>query len=190
KTPLTLFKEKRGLLEENSSYIMERGHDREKVARSLFQLQYDLDMTPMLIEHEEYPFVRCSLDGWNEEKKISIEIKYVGKESFAFAKEGKIPPKYYPQLQWQLLCTGAEKCYFVAIHDTNDIAVFEVLPNLPYMKMLLLRAAEFWGLVEKGIEPPLTPKDTMNLDQDRNWVKVFQKLIACKKQGLKKELNF
>ncbi len=169
KTPFELWEEKTGRVqpEQTSNWAQERGNELEPVARAKFEIEYDMEMSPALCQHEEYPQLRASMDGWNPKYKVGLEIKFLGANDFKLAKEqGVIPEKYFPQIQHQFLVTGAEKIYFYGYYvdkgaeNHNGISVcVPVLPDHEYIKKLAIEELGFFRRMQENIPPPFVEKD-------------------------------
>lgn len=163
-TPYQLWEQKTGKTEKNAgNWATNRGNEMEPRARATIELHLGLDFPPVLAEHPDFPFMRASLDGYNEEFKIVLEIKCPGKEDHDKAAHGEIPAKYYPQLQHQLFVTGARKLFYYSYtEDENKNGeghLVEVLPNVEYMKELVGKMMKFWKCVQTNTEPELGEKD-------------------------------
>jgi len=160
KTRHQLWLEKTGqkVDEPTNTYILEKGHAMEPKARAMYEIIDDADYPPVNVEHQDYNFVRASLDGYNAEKSQILEIKYVGKEDHENAAKGIVPEKYYWQLQHQLFATGAKLVKYVSF-DGSTIEVVNVPPNPKDQTKLFKQLLLFWELVKTGEEPELTDKD-------------------------------
>lgn len=163
-TPYQLWEQKTGrVVKDFSNWATQRGNEMEPRARVDLEFKLGLDFPAILSEHPEIPFMRASLDGWNEECKIVLEIKCPGKADHDKAKEGEIPEKYYPQLQHQLFVTGGKTAYYYSYaEDENKVGeghLVIVLPDLEYQKKLLAKMMKFWKCVQEDTEPELTDKD-------------------------------
>ncbi len=101
--------------------------------------------------HPEHLWMRANLDGWAFGKGgVSIfEAKHVS----AFAKDGEIVDRYYPQLQHCMAVTGAGHTYLSVFFGNSKWAMFEISASPEYQAQLIAREAEFWGHVERGERP-------------------------------------
>jgi putative phage-type endonuclease len=190
KTPLQLWEEKLGLsVGFQGNFATQRGHEMEPKARAAFELLMGADFSPVVAEHINYPFMRASLDGFNSELDAVLEIKCPGSDDQNLAKEGKVPDKYWPQLQHQLMVTGASKVYYYS-YDGESGAVVEVKPELGYIEKLMDAEIKFWDMVQNKIQPPLTDKDATTIDNDEivSVAEQYVKLDAEIKK-LEKKLN-
>lgn len=167
---------------------IERGNRFESAVRALHELETGLDFPPAILVHPQYDFIMCSLDGYAKEEGIVAEYKVAGEEVFKLAQKGIVHEKYYPQVQHQLMVTGAkENHFYVGIAKQQgtgewhiaDTAKVIVKPDLEYQKGLLLQLVSFWDFVQKDIPPPLTDRDTVYPD-DQSTLLLFSKLKKLK----------
>jgi putative phage-type endonuclease len=160
KTRLQLFEEK--ILpeppENKTNWAMERGIKKEASVRAMVEVILGESFEPDLLQASDYPFMRVSLDGANSNRTAILEIKVPGKADHATAMEGRIPDKYYPQIQGQLLVSGAKICHYCS-WDTKTIKIVEIKPDAEYQKKLLVECEKFWLLVQKKQPPEPCEKD-------------------------------
>lgn len=164
-----LWEEKLGLRRrEVNEWATQRGHRYEPRARALYEMQNGfVEMRPALVEHAAYPFLRASLDGFSEDRRVVLEIKWVGKDAFAAAREGVVPDKYWPQLQEQLLVTGAERADYYSFVIENegkpdehvDGVTVKVYPDMAYCRRLRDELCAFWELIQTRTPPATTARD-------------------------------
>lgn len=190
KTPLQLWEEKLGLTKGfQGNFATQRGHELEPKARAAFELEMGHDFPPILAEHMNFPFIRASLDGFCKELDAILEIKCPGKDDHDLAKSGKVPEKYWPQIQHQLLVTGASKCYYYSYDGESGVKV-EVLPDTQYCEKLLKAEIEFWDLVENKIQPKLSDKDvTVIEDRELGLVAELYAKTDAEIKALEKKLE-
>jgi len=182
-TPFQLWEEKTGkvtLERDTNEYITKKGNLYESFARSKYELINDMEMPPVRYEHQEISYLRATLDGGNQEEKKGIEIKYNGKAVHEAAKKLKqIPEHHMAQMQHQLFVTGFKSIdylsYYVASGKDEkgnkikpepkkgELVVVEVVPNMEWIHNYLIKAIEFWQLVQTDTPPPLTDKDTRTI---------------------------
>jgi putative phage-type endonuclease len=175
-----------------SNWAMDRGNKFEPIARALYELDNDIELAAAVLVHPDYPFLIASLDGYNKEAGIILEIKIPGAEVFELAKGGKVHPKYIPQLQHQLMVTGAKEAHFFCCKVERvkgeekivDQALVIVPPDLNYQKELLFQELQFQGFVDNDIAPPLTTKDTLVLEDESTVV------LMSRLKKHKTKLNF
>jgi putative phage-type endonuclease len=171
-----LWKAKTGPLEtggfENEN--MRRGKALEPIARGRYESQMGWETAPMCVLHDDYDFVRASLDGLRTDDDLVLEIKCPGLPNhmkFQAIEEITHDPlerqrqfardfNYYRmQILWQLMITGAKRCHFVSYNEEvpgieNRLALIELFPEPDMQQVLLERAIEFWSFVERREFPP------------------------------------
>ena len=142
--------------DDGDNWATERGNRLEPMARADYELRFGREMPVVLAEHRDYPFLRASLDGFGE--GIVLEIKCPGEADHKLAMSGSVPSKYYPQLQHQLLVTGARCAHYYSF-DGQRTALVEVAPDHSYMEILLGELIAFWELVQTEQPPEKTDGD-------------------------------
>ncbi len=129
---------------QETSFIQQRGHDKEIIARAKYELISGEEYAPALIENDIYPYMRASLDGWNKEKNHSIEIKYCGKN---FKEE--VPEHYNVQCQYQMFLTGGT-CELVWITDDDKIQCVTIERDMELIKKIISEVIAFWDEVKNA----------------------------------------
>ncbi len=165
KTPYQLWEDKTGRrTEEESNWATRRGNENEPRARAHYEFIRGVDAPPRVCEHYQLRWLRASLDGYYEidQQKVVIEIKCPGKAEHEGAKEGKVPAKYYPQCQHQLMVTGADRVDYISYNV--DIAIVEVYPDREYISNYLQKALAFWQLVQTDTPPPFVDRDFRHIN--------------------------
>lgn len=159
-TRYQLWLEKTGKKVSDSSdnFATERGNILEPMARADYELRHGLEMPVVYAEHKGWPFIRASLDGYNAQHGIILEIKCPGEADHETAKSGHVPEKYWPQLQHQLLVTGAKELHYYSFDGKCGVLV-KVQPDLEYIKKLTHELMMFWAMVMMGIPPAKVKED-------------------------------
>lgn len=180
KTSLELWKEKVGIDSDESegNWATRRGIELEPRARAHYELTQGTEMPVTFFEHKERPFLRASLDGYNNEKQIILEIKCPGKADHETAKQGKIPQKYWPQLQHQLMVTDA-KCVHYYSFDGESGHLVEVLPDQEYIQRLAAEEIKFWECVTEKKPPKLSDDDPLDVSEDEELAFDSQLYVDC-----------
>lgn len=148
-----------------NSYIKDRGNKIEIQVRKYLEDMKGTTFSAMSCESKVFPFMKASLDGISPDNRTIIEIKLlssvnpakVNKEAEGYIKwdkalQGAVPREYYPQIQHQLMITGADVCLFVGYKEvkgdyivTSDkLAIVAVYPDKQYIKELAKKEFEFW----------------------------------------------
>jgi putative phage-type endonuclease len=164
--------------EKEYNFITEKGHKMESKARPLFEMEMDADFPDTIVIHDEYPILRASLDGYNEDLNAVWECKFVGQDDFEKVSNGEVLEQYFPQLQHQLMVTGANINYLYVIADDKEkkeagssfpykTACLEVYPDEDYIsKRLLPELEKFWTMVKDKKEPKMTDRDTYIIEDN------------------------
>ena len=175
RTRFQLWEEKVNGTKSEGNWATRRGHDLEPRARAQYELEMNQAMPPAFLEHPVHPFIRASLDGFGN--NTVLEIKCPGAEDHALAVAGKVPEKYYPQLQHQLLVSSAAVAHYYSF-DGERGALVQVLPDAEYIKQLLQKLTQFWHLVQTRTPPELEERDYKTIQDKDVKVLVMQWLAA------------
>lgn len=172
KTLNQLWKEKVMGWKQPDNPAMARGRALEDEALGSFMMETGYFLTPQVRkEHPNHPWMRATLDGWDEEQKVLVEIKtsrYVHEE---------VPEHYYPQLQHQMEVVGVDSMYYFS-YDGSEGRTLEVKRDPDYCKVLIEKEQAFWAKVQEGV---------IDLTGDEEFNAHMHKLAEIK--ALKKELQ-
>lgn len=156
---------------------MARGRALEGPALDFFMSETGIFMeTQKRFEHPERNWMRCTIDGINEEDKVLLEIK-----SCNLLHE-EVPERYYPQLQHQMEVLGYDKMFYLSY---NGVAgkILEVKKDEEYVKRLVQKETDFWEKVKLGCK---------SMEDDENWIFIKERFKALKiqKEEIKEEEAF
>lgn len=125
---------------------------------------------PLCCEYEGYPFIKASLDGIDFQCR-PWEFKIPSATNFEEVKanyDKSIPVQTYkPQVQHQLLCTGAKEGFLVfgQVDDSNpdnprvtDYIVVPIAADLSFQKKIVEEARKFENELINGVEPAKDPE--------------------------------
>lgn len=180
KTPFQLWLEKTGQSTASQNQHMMRGHALEETARTAFERTTNLIVFPRVVQSREHEWMIASLDGIDMDGKILVEIKCAGEADHVLAKQGKIPEKYYPQLQHQLAVTEISKGYYYSF-DGSEGVIVEVDHNPEYINKLIESEKKFMECMQTFSAPSLTTKD-YNFRDDLTWNERAQKWLQKKRE--------
>ncbi len=142
---------------------MERGKKLEPAARAWCVRETGFAMEEdVCAEHEAYPYIRASYDGYNQEARVGLEIKCPGKVAHAKnLKTKKVPDIYYAQIQQQFLVGDLDRIDFVSYsgEDSGENIIIPVYPDRAYQQKLLEALTQAWEHITKGTLPPADPAD-------------------------------
>ena len=195
-TAYELWQEKTGLVkrEDTGSFVTDLGHKFEPMIRADLELDLGYSMDPQCIEHHELPWLRASLDGFNEENRTFVEIKYVGKDKLEWVKKNKRPlPAHVAQVQQQFAVTGFSSCLYTCYTLTPDrkqidrSVTITVPIDMEYItKKLVPALKDFWDKVQAQKAPELSDKDVVVVKK-KEAVELSE--LYLKKVSQKKDLE-
>lgn len=92
----------------------------------------------------------CTLDGWSSLHWCPVETKHTG------GREGLdvLIGRYQPQMHWQMIVTGAERCALSVIMGANEPIVEFIERDADYTRELWHRAEKFMDCV-RSLTPPV-----------------------------------
>lgn len=185
-TPYKLWEMKLTGEQRADNTAMARGRANEEPARLYLENMTGMIFDPLNVESEDYEFMTASLDGYDERHRIITEIKNPGEKDHATAAHGKIPEKYWPQLQHQLCCKkDAEKLiYFSYFKRGKDVDVqkIEVVRDPCYIDKMVKVEAEFWDLLRTQTPPNKACKDAPYDTPNDGMLNLFIELQAIQKK--------
>jgi putative phage-type endonuclease len=172
KTPKALWAVKTGRSKEDAAGpAARRGHALESFARRAYERRTGIQVEPLCLVHEEFDWMRASLDGLSFDGSTLVEIKCpLSLRDRAAAQEGRIPSQYQAQLQHQLEVSRAERAHYWSFHGTEGFLI-EVHPDREYAKRLVEAEAEFWQRVKERCWPELSSAE-LDLSADPDWREV------------------
>lgn len=195
-TPLKLWDSKVSpfVTETPPNYQQDLGNQAEPKIRAMFELMKGRKFPAACFDLEQFPFIKVSLDGYNEMESWFIEIKLSGKDDYETACRGVIPEKYRIQVQHQFLF-GAKKCSFLCypfkeFEKTRTIksALLKEVVELPNKKMMgeiLQNGIKFWDHVTSKKPPMAGDKDyvalTGHAPKAKEWKALAKKLAQIEK---------
>lgn len=166
-TPYELFLKKTGRApQQPMNWAMRRGMHWEAPARALVEKLRKKSYMDCCVEHADIPWAAASLDGLTALCDELLEIKVPGEEAHALAVLGSVPAWYYPQVQWQLMCSpSVVRGYYASfVPPANEalrtnrmaegsVVLVEVLPDPAYQAEALKAAEAFRRCLIEDVPP-------------------------------------
>ena len=175
KTPYMLWEEKMGLSEgTKDNAVMAKGRLNEEPARQAYERYTGNLMFPEMVFHKERKYMMATLDGLSANGDMVVEIKCPGEADHQVAKKGRVPQKYWAQLQHQLACIGASELHYFSYRKGEGFLV-EVERDEDYISSLYEKEEAFWKAVEHAKAPTLGEKDFRNFEQCEQWAALAPK---------------
>lgn len=156
-TPLNLWRLKLGMTPESGiNDAMRRGIAMEPLARERYEAHTGVVVQPACIVHPEHDWLHGSLDGLTFDRDLATEIKCPGRIIHEEAKAGRIPERYWPQLQHYLMISGAAVLHYWSFDGVEGVLI-TVEPDQSYQELLFEKEQAFWRCVleRKAPEPPV-----------------------------------
>jgi len=187
KTPYELWREKMGLAVGKTNEAMIRGTMMEPKAREWATRQLKVLIEPVIVESAIYDWAIASLDGLTLDGDI-LEIKCPGKLDHSLAMKGVVPPKYMPQLLWQMYVAEKSKAFYESF-DGDDGIILEVNRDEEEIKKIVAKATEFKQLLDTNTPPELTSRDRISACSNEGMAKSMRaKTLVEKKREIDEEL--
>lgn len=124
KTLFELWHEKNADAESQVNDAMIYGRKNEETARNLFETMTGFIMFPnFMATSDTNPWQVASLDGITIEGNAIVELKCANAKDHALASQGMLPPKYVPQVQHQLACTGLDHAFYFSWRQGEGIII-------------------------------------------------------------------
>lgn len=136
----------------------EMGHELEPFVASRFTKKTGLPVfeNPGTLRLPEIPWALVNLDRTTEEAGLPGVVELKTRSSYALNDWIDEPPvDVQIQTQWQMLLTGWSFGYTVASIGGQRVIVHRIERDEKLIDDLLAIAAEFWGWVTTGTQPPL-----------------------------------
>lgn len=154
-----------GLAKEFSDWVQENildyGHEVEALARPLAERIIGEDLYPATLSLGRES---ASCDGLNMAETIGFEHKQWNAELAASVGAGVLPEEHQPQVQQQLMVTGAEKWMFMASDGTeNNMVWMWVYPDAAWFERIVAGWQQFdidlanYTQVDHAVKPEAAP---------------------------------
>jgi putative phage-type endonuclease len=196
KTPRILWEEKLGLfVDKTDNWATRHGKMMEDPMRKEYEKMIGQEAPARTIKKSPDSYLIASLDGLTNDRKRAVEIKNTNREYHEMAKNGVVPPVYYPQLQQQLDVSGLDSIDYLSCHK-GDMILIQVKPDKEYLKKLDKARSDFWNCVLNLKDPELTEddykkRDNIWIDKANELFDIQEQLKILKKQeqDIKEELK-
>ncbi len=125
---------------------MERGKRLEPLARQAYVDHTGIAVEPVCVQSRRHDWMRASLDGLSVDGRQVIEIKCPGEKDHSVAACGRVPDKYYPQLQHILAVTGLGEIDYWSFRFGHAV-LLKVERDDDFIAALLEKETAFWAMV-------------------------------------------
>lgn len=178
-SPYKLWQQKLSIIEiEAPSWAMRRGIETEEEARCAYEKKTGNIMFPDVKKHSVYNWMIGSVDGITIEQDLLLEIKCAGVKDHETALQGRIPEKYFPQVQHYLEIYDLPVLHYWSYHN-GEGALVEVLRDAEYIKSLLDKELAFMKCLKEQIAPE---GKKFVVCQGLEWERAIDKWRTAKKK--------
>jgi len=187
KTPWAVWAEKTGLVQSedlSNNPLVAAGVAQEDTARQLFEQAHDDILLPVCVESTEHPFLKASLDGLSQDN-VPVELKVPSESTWdkvnADGENSEAFKLYYPQVQHQMLVTGASHGWLVFYRD-GQLREFHIEPDPAMQDAIVQAASAFWQSIVEGKEPAKDPERDVyhpNDDERAQWEPAAERWLEC-----------
>lgn len=194
KTPRKLWLEKCNFTQQDFiNDRMQHGIDCEPKARKWVNKKFNLNLEPMCVESTWVNKYIASLDGYDPNEKVLVEIKSPTTDT-ALDKiigENYVHLYWRTQVQWQMMIMQPKHAYIAFWDYRNEECIMkEIEPDYPKQKILRKKAEEFIWYLQNGEAPPLQEKEYLQVFDDEIEKKLeLYKQICDLQRHYKEEKN-
>lgn len=136
---------------------VEHGIKMEPEARLFFEKKTQLSFPDVVFVDDQVKIFSASLDGYNQEKNVLLEIKcpYVepnGKIASSwdcFLNSKIVPKNYWAQVQCQLFCSRARFAYFFVYFSADRYFVSRIYPDQLFIAKMINDGLYFLEFLKK-----------------------------------------
>lgn len=168
KTPYGLYLEKLGMgVNTEQTPSMTHGLEIEDRAREWFRGITGIPALPSVYTKNDW--MMASYDGFyvipgpgSQSIKVCLEIKLANQEDHECVKSGKVPTKYYPQVQHQIEVIDADKAYYLSWRDEDPVLI-TVDRDDAYIDDMVKKERKFWQGLQNLDPPEMTDRDHIKM---------------------------
>ena len=171
RTPLQLWEIKCGYRKEDEiNAAMAHGIQNEDVARQWLNQQLQLNLKPVCIEDDKKSHYRASLDGYDFDQQVLVEIKCPISESVLDKARTtqSIPAYWLDQVQWQIMLSNPQRA-MIALWDYRhqSCICLDMFGNSTSFEDMRTKADSFWHNVQIGKAPEPDKGDYIEIEDDK-----------------------
>jgi len=187
KTPWAVWAEKTGLIlpeDLSKNPLVAAGVAQEDAARQAFEQAHDDLLLPVCVESTKYPFLKASLDGLsqnNEPVELKVPSEFTWDKVNADGESSEAYRLYFPQVQHQMLVTGASRGWLVFYRD-GELREFCIEEDWFIQNTIVNAASAFWQSIVDGKEPLKDPERDLfnpNDEQRAQWEPAAEGWLEC-----------
>ena len=156
-TALNVYLQKRGLTADTeSNRAMRQGNHSESFIQSEFEMEMGFKgiKPDWMAVSNQYPYLFCNLDWLSDCGTFGAELKRTDNtKDWGESGSQNVPLHYYLQVQHQLLVTGLDLIYLVALLPFSDLRIYPIVPSAGVQERIATDGGIFWSNTLDGIAP-------------------------------------
>jgi putative phage-type endonuclease len=169
KTRMGLWNEKMGILSFDETPAMSFGKNNEELIRNIMSDKLKGNFKPSCFEHEESPWLMCSVDGFDEDTETLIEIKCANKADHDLACRKVVPTKYMPQLQTIMCICDLFSIWYCSYHK-GDLQYFLVRIDYEFIEDMLPKLKDFWDSLQNFQKPEINEEHKEFIKEEVKYI--------------------
>lgn len=177
KSPYKLWREKVIGEKDPSTPAMDEGHNLEGYARSWAEEVYNRSFPPLCVAHEVIYYFMASLDGYNEEDNLILEIKAVGDTTFFNAESNGPPKSWIYQVNHQMECVGTDRAFIFMMHRSQEKYCSFTVNRDPAIVSEIIEKGEAFYIRMANFDPP---EDSHRQREDDVWKESAERFLRAK----------
>lgn len=151
---------------ESQQRLFDKGHETEAAARSIIEERIGQPLYPVTATSDDYPNMLASFDGITLDDEVIYEHKLFSEKLAEQVRNNTLEPKYYWQLEHQLLVADKAKYVIFVVSDgTRENMLTLCYSSVPERRQQLILG---WQQFEKDLAAYVIPAPTAvaaNVDQ-------------------------
>lgn len=140
-----------------NNFAMQRGVDYEKEALLWVSSALGVELLPICVEDEGDPWMRASIDGYNVQQNLVVEIKIPKPQNYAMQCDF-LEDMHHCQVQWQMGITRGPGYVCVYSPEKSCGHLHEICIDTLYQDSMKKMAYDFWSNHVLIGEPPTKRK--------------------------------
>lgn len=206
RTPLQLWREKKGLEVVKTNIAMRRGNYLEPLLIELYKEQSGeaVNQPSNTFTHPAYPWMIANLDGITSSGKI-LECKTTTMFGDKWGEDGSdyIPDDYVFQLQHYCSVTGIDKAVLIVLDGFNNVRTYNYKSSQEIEDKLIVLESKFHDCLINDIEPvpisigdyikhseKLKPEEFIHNDGEVNNLLDYYKNVKENEKTIKEKLDY
>lgn len=141
--------------EDDDSEAAQWGHELEEKILGAFgrRTGRKVQKTGTLLRSTRWPWMLCTLDGWQyvpgRARAVPVECKLTG--AFGRDWDKGVPEYFMPQIQQQMICTDSDMASFAVLINGTRLVYADVERDEPLCARIIEAGERFWSAVQ-GVE--------------------------------------